>query len=52
VEKIKDFQGKLQEFFETRKAPLLEKVRAKKAIDEALGVELKAALDEFAQFYK
>jgi len=52
VEKIKDFQGKLQEFFETRKAPLLEKVRAKKAIDEALGAELKAALDEFAQFYK
>ena len=52
VEKIKDFQGKLQEFFETRKAPLLEKVRAKKAIDDALGAELKAALDEFAQFYK
>jgi len=52
VEKIKDFQGKLQEFFETRKAPLLEKVRAKKAIDDALGGELKAGLDEFAQFYK
>jgi F-type H+/Na+-transporting ATPase subunit alpha len=52
VEKIKDFQNKLQEFLETRKAALLDKIREKKAIDEALGAELKAALDEFAQFYK
>jgi F-type H+-transporting ATPase subunit alpha len=52
VEKIKDFQAKLQEFLETRKASLLESIRTKKAIDDALGGELKAALDEFAQFYK
>jgi F-type H+-transporting ATPase subunit alpha len=52
VEKIKDFQSKLQEFLETRKSALLDKIREKKAIDDALGAELKAALDEFAQFYK
>ena len=52
VEKIKDFQAKLQEFLETRKASLLESIRTKKAIDEALGADLKAAFDEFAQFYK
>jgi F-type H+-transporting ATPase subunit alpha len=52
VEKIKDYQAKLQEFFETRKASLLDAIRTKKAIDEALGTDLKAALDEFKQFYK
>ena len=52
VEKIKDFQAKLQEFLETRKASLLASIRAKKVIDDALGGELKAAMDEFAQFYK
>ncbi|MFM8655801.1 MAG: F0F1 ATP synthase subunit alpha, partial [Chthoniobacterales bacterium] len=52
VEKIKDYQGKLQEFLETRKASLLEAIRTKKAIDDALGAELKAAFDEFGQFYK
>jgi F-type H+-transporting ATPase subunit alpha len=52
VDKIKDYQGKLQEFLETRKAPLLDAIRTKKAIDDALGAELKAAFDEFGQFYK
>jgi F-type H+-transporting ATPase subunit alpha len=52
VEKIKDFQSKLQEFFETRKASLLDSIRVKKAIDDTLAGELKAALDEFTQFYK
>ncbi len=52
VEKIKDFQAKLQEFLETRTASLLASIRAKKVIDDALGGELKAAMDEFAQFYK
>jgi len=52
VEKIKDFQAKLQEFLETRKSGLLDTIREKKAIDDALGAELKAAFDEFAQFYK
>ncbi len=52
VDKIKDFQNKLQEFLETRKASVLDAIREKKAIDDALGAELKAALDEFVQFYK
>jgi F-type H+-transporting ATPase subunit alpha len=52
VEKIKDYQAKLQEFLETRKAPLLDAIRTKKAIDDALGADLKAAFDEFGQFYK
>jgi F-type H+-transporting ATPase subunit alpha len=52
VDKIKDYQGKLQEFLETRKASLLEAIRTKKAIDDALGADLKAAFEEFGQFYK
>jgi F-type H+-transporting ATPase subunit alpha len=52
VDKIKDYQAKLQEFLETRKASLLEAIRTKKAIDDALGADLKAAFEEFGQFYK
>ena len=41
VEKIKDFQGKLVDFFSTRKADLLAKIRNEKAISDAItaGIE-------------
>src|SRR6266699_1822473 len=42
VEKIKDFQTKLVDFLNTRKAELLTKVRNEKAISDALAAELKA----------
>jgi F-type H+-transporting ATPase subunit alpha len=52
VEKIKDFQAKLVDFIATRKADLLTKIRNEKAISDAIGVELKAAVTEFKQSYR
>jgi F-type H+/Na+-transporting ATPase subunit alpha len=52
VEKVKDFQNKLTEYFTTRKAALLDKVRTEKAINDTLGAELKAAITEFKQSYR
>src|SRR6266536_392437 len=47
VDKIKDFQTKLQDYLETRKESLLRSIREKKQIDEGLESQLKAALEEF-----
>jgi F-type H+-transporting ATPase subunit alpha len=52
VEKVKDFQGKLTDFFSTRKADLLTKVRNEKAISDAIAGELKSAVAEFKQTYR
>jgi F-type H+-transporting ATPase subunit alpha len=52
VDKIKDFQAKLIDFIATRKADLLTKVRNEKAISDAIGAELKAAVTEFKQSYR
>ena len=52
VEKIKDFQTKLTDFLNTRKADLLTKIRTEKAITDPLAAELKAAVTEFKQTYK
>ncbi len=52
VDKIKDFQAKLVDFISTRKAELLTKIRNEKAISDAIGAELKAAVTEFKQTYR
>jgi F-type H+-transporting ATPase subunit alpha len=52
VEKVKDFQNKITDFLTTRKAALLERIRAEKAINDALAGELKAAVTEFKQSYR
>jgi len=52
VDKIKDCQAKLGEFMTSRKADLMAKVRAEKAVSDALAGELKAAVGEFKQSYK
>ena len=52
VEKVKDFQGKLVDFFSTRKAELLAKIRNEKAISDAIAAELKAAIGEFKPTYR
>src|SRR5690349_9324733 len=52
VDKVKDFQLKLQDYFLTRKESLLAKIWDKKAIDDALGAELKTSVEEFKQGYK
>src|SRR5580700_7804104 len=49
VEKVKDFQAKLVDFFVTRKAEILAKIRNEKAISDAIAAELKAAVSEFKQ---
>jgi F-type H+-transporting ATPase subunit alpha len=52
VDRVKEFQTKLQEFLSTRKAALLAKILEKKAFDKDLEVETKAALDEFQAIFK
>jgi F-type H+-transporting ATPase subunit alpha len=52
VEKIKDFQAKLMDFFLTRKTELLAKIRNEKAISDAIAAELKQAVPEFKQSYR
>jgi len=52
VERVKEFQTKLQEFFTTRKAALLGKILEKKAFDKDLEAETIAALDEFKTIFK
>jgi F-type H+-transporting ATPase subunit alpha len=47
VDRIKEFQGRLQEFAVTRKADLLAEIAKKRALDADLEAKLKAALDEF-----
>jgi F-type H+-transporting ATPase subunit alpha len=51
VEKVKDFQGKLLDYLNTRKADLLKKIRSEKAINDATTGELKAAIGEFKTTY-
>ena len=52
VDKIKDFQLKLQDYFTTRKDTILAKIRDKGAIDDEISGELKAALTEFKTSYR
>jgi F-type H+/Na+-transporting ATPase subunit alpha len=52
VDKVKDFQTKLTDFLNTRKADLLLKIRNEKAISDAIGGDLKAAVTEFKQSYR
>ena len=47
VEKIKEFQVKLQDYLRTRKESILNSIVSKKAIDKDLETELAGALDEF-----
>jgi len=51
VDKVKDFQARLTDFFQTRQAALLLKIRNEKAISEPIGAELKAAVTEFKQTF-
>src|SRR5213594_658091 len=47
VERVKEYQLKLQDWLQTRKGALLGTIREKKEIDRDLESQLKAALDEF-----
>src|SRR5262244_1913005 len=47
VERVKEYQLKLQDWLQTRKDPLLRTIREKKELDKDIEPQLKAALDEF-----
>jgi F-type H+-transporting ATPase subunit alpha len=47
VDRVKEFQLKLQDYLDTRKEGLLASIRDKKQLDEDLEAQLKATLDEF-----
>jgi F-type H+-transporting ATPase subunit alpha len=47
VDRVKEYQLKLQDWLSTRKEVLLGSIRDKKAIDEEIETQLRSALDEF-----
>src|SRR6266403_969518 len=47
VDRVKEYQIKLQDYLQTRKEGLLGAIREKKELDKDLESQLKAALDEF-----
>jgi F-type H+-transporting ATPase subunit alpha len=47
VERVKEFQIKLQDYLQTRKESLLAAIRDKKQLDEELESQLKSALEDF-----
>ena len=52
VDRVKEFQAKMQEFLTTRKADLMTTIRDKKAFDKDTEAALKSALDEFKQSFR
>ena len=52
VNKVKDFQAKLQDYLSTRKETVLHAIRDKKAIDDTITTDLKAAVGEFKNSYR
>ena len=47
VDRVKEYQLKLQDWLQTRKAGLLQTIREKKELDKDLEAQMKAALNEF-----
>jgi F-type H+-transporting ATPase subunit alpha len=52
VEKVKDFQVRLSQYFHTRKPELLARILKEKTISDATAADLKAAVTEFKQTYR
>ncbi len=51
VDKIKDFQVKLTDYLTSRKTDLMARIAKEKALNDALGTDLKTAVTEFKQTY-
>src|SRR3954454_6277789 len=49
VDRVKEYQRKMQDYVQTRHQPLLASIRDKKSVDETIEGQLKAAMDEFKQ---
>jgi F-type H+-transporting ATPase subunit alpha len=52
VERVKEFQLKLQDWLQTRKEGLLGAIREKKQLDQDLEGQLKSALEEFKSAWR
>ena len=52
VERVKEFQAKLQEYLQTRKTDVLTSIREKKAFDKENEAALKSAVEEFKQTFR
>jgi F-type H+-transporting ATPase subunit alpha len=52
VERVREWQAKLTDFFTTRKADLLARIGREKALDPALTAALKSAADQFAESFQ
>ncbi|MCP4847394.1 MAG: F0F1 ATP synthase subunit alpha [Verrucomicrobiaceae bacterium] len=51
VDKIKDFQAKMEEFLTTRKEAVMAKIREQQALSEEIVNELKEAIEDFKSTY-
>ena len=51
VNRVKEYQSRLTEFLTTSKAALLQQIVRKKALDEGLVNDLKAAAEQFKQLW-
>ena len=52
VDRVKEFQTKLQDFLQTRKESVLAAIRTKRALDKDLEAELATALNEFKAIWQ
>jgi len=52
VDRVKEYQNKLQEFLSTRKEALLAKIREKRQVDKEVEDDLKAALNDFKTTFR
>ncbi len=52
VDRVKEFQAKLQDYLQTRKESVLASIRSKKALDKDLEAELAGALNDFKTTWK
>jgi len=52
VDRVKEFQSKLAEFFSTRKPELLQNIAVQKTLSTELSMELKTATDQFKETWK
>jgi F-type H+/Na+-transporting ATPase subunit alpha len=52
VDKVKDFQTKLTDYLQSRKADLIGRITKEKAMTDPIVADLKAAITEFKQTYR
>ena len=51
VDKVKDFQAKMEEFLTTRKEAVMAKIREQQALSDEIVDELKSAIEDFKSTY-